>query len=203
MENNKKFRGKMINPNKIKYAFQFAKYLKRRYKLYGKILDVGSGEGEFKGAFEKIGLDYDAIDVQPKRDFIKKCDITQQRFPFNDNSFDVVFMRNVLEHINKGRETEHAIKEIKRVLKPGGKIIVMTENWDTNVKNFYDTYDHVSPYTLKSLKELFGVSGFKKIHARTFWNIPLVWRYFYHDLIFELRVPFVKRRGLFYVGVNK
>ena len=45
--------------------------------------------------------------------------------PFEDSSFDIVFCSHVIEHIF---DTDKALKEFCRVLRKGGKLIIMTEN---------------------------------------------------------------------------
>jgi len=100
----------------------------KRKKLY---LDVGCGSCEmthrlFKNILDKVTLC--GIDLFPS-DFsqkirLYKADLEKDRFPF-DKKFDVVVSNQVIEHLlNK----DHMIKEVYRVLKPGGIFILSTEN---------------------------------------------------------------------------
>jgi SAM-dependent methyltransferase len=81
-----------------------------------KILNVGCG-------LETYGTDF--IDFYPSRPEVKKCDVDKDKFPYMDNRFDEVYSRNLLEHTNN---PIHVLKEMKRTLKKGGKLILITDN---------------------------------------------------------------------------
>ena len=107
-----------------------------------KILDIGCGRGEMvfwaaeKGAKNVVGIDYssDAIDlsnlskkhystdIQKKVNF-KKMDANKLGFP--DKSFDGIFMIEVMEHLYP-EEQERVLKEINRVLKDDGFVLIHT-----------------------------------------------------------------------------
>lgn len=115
--------------------------LKRSYEIHEyedfkgkKVLDVGCGNGYVSSLFAKEGAYAYGIDITPTG--IKLC---QKRFqtmglsgdfqvanaedlPFKDNTFDCVTSMGVLHHVPN---TEKAVQEIYRVLKPGGRLIVM------------------------------------------------------------------------------
>jgi ubiquinone/menaquinone biosynthesis C-methylase UbiE len=99
-----------------------------------RVLDVGSGNGYVLSRYAAEGAQVDGVDITPKA--IELC---QNRFlhaglrgtfqvaraeelPFADNTFDCVCSMGVLHHVT---DTERAVAEIQRVLKPGGRLIVM------------------------------------------------------------------------------
>jgi len=101
--------------------------LSHRKKL--KVLDIGCGTGEtmsFVKSFLKnpdvIGVDNSqvAVNFATKRGH-KVIKVNALKLPFEDNSFDVILILDVIEHIKDDREL---LSEAKRVLRPGGKIIV-------------------------------------------------------------------------------
>lgn len=120
----------------------FNEYIKYIKILKGmKVLDIGCGRGELvfysasKGAVV-VGIDYSTAsirlakeaqgkknkDIQTKTRFIK-MDAKNLKFP--DSHFDLVIMTGVVEHLYP-EEMDIALGEIKRVLKPNGKLFINT-----------------------------------------------------------------------------
>ena len=81
-----------------------------------KILNVGCGP-------ETYGTDF--VDFYPSNPEVIKCDVDKERLPYPNNSFDEVYSRNLLEHTSN---PVHVLQEMKRVLKKGGKLIIITDN---------------------------------------------------------------------------
>ena len=165
------------------YPDQLIQYLINRYHITkkAKILDSGSGRGDFARAFARRGRKTWAIDgfdykksLEDKVKFVGSFDLETGILPFEDNFFDVVFSKSVLEHIHK---PERYLMEIKRVLKQGGVFIVMVPDWYTQMYVFYDDYSHVQPYTQKGLEDTLKVFGFSDVHAEVFYQLPIIWRY--------------------------
>lgn len=107
-------------------------------QLEGKrILDVGCGEGVWLGQFVELvggenvyGSEYDSDLVQVARNQHVVPDENVVHCPgenlkFEDNSFDVVFCHEVLEHVEDDAQT---VRECIRVLRPGGVFIIFTPN---------------------------------------------------------------------------
>lgn len=96
-------------------------------------LDFGCGHGLFLPTLSKYYKKVAGIDVKifkeetrkllskHKCSNVKICEINGSSTKFENNSFDIVFAADVLEHF---RNLESPIKEIHRILKPGGKLIV-------------------------------------------------------------------------------
>lgn len=94
-----------------------------------KVLDVGCGTGEMARDF--LGADYSGIDISPEYIAYAKnnrvgqflvMDATKMQFP--DNSFDAVLVMAILHHLNDS-DTEAIFSEVRRVLRPGGKFLIM------------------------------------------------------------------------------
>jgi len=95
------------------------------------ILDIGCGISTVLHYVEgiKIGIDplindYSNLYTYPTDITVKKGFAEDLQFP--DNSFDVVFCVNVLDHI-KAKKVEKALTEMKRVLKPHGFLVLTVE----------------------------------------------------------------------------
>jgi ubiquinone/menaquinone biosynthesis C-methylase UbiE len=104
------------------------------------ILDVGSGShripltiAEKVNNFKRIvSIDfYSEAKLQEFRSHIenKKIELVtyeSDEFPFKENSFDIISSLCVLEHILK---VDFILKQMRKVLKPGGIIIIVSPNW--------------------------------------------------------------------------
>ncbi|MGN0740550.1 MAG: class I SAM-dependent methyltransferase [Treponema sp.] len=136
-----------------------------------KILDFGCGDGNsarFIGKHIK-NYEYYGIDISQKS--IEKaalrsipnttfCFYDGSHIPFEDCTFDIVFVSCVFHHINQS-EHLNVLKEIHRVLKKGGKLFVFEHNPN-------------NPLTLKAVHDCPFDEGVKLIHAskmkRSFQN---------------------------------
>lgn len=97
------------------------------------ILDVGCGEGSLLKILKDKGNSVSGIEAsetgqqacKKKRIECFSVDISRERFPFEDEAFDIVTCLEVIEHVENPYQ---ALCEIKRVLKPGGKLIISIPN---------------------------------------------------------------------------
>ena len=163
------------------YPKKLVSHLIRRFniEINSKVLDVCCGRGEFINEFINLGLEGHGVDINDtaKKHFpalsLKLVDLEKDKLPYNDNEFDIVFNKSVVEHF---LSPEKIIKECYRVLKPGGIIITMTPSWEHNLKNFYDDFTHKQPFNLTSIKDLHKTSNFSQIKAEHFIQLPQLWK---------------------------
>ncbi len=118
-----------------------------------KLLDLGSGDGSFIKVCKNNG--FDAIGIDGSKNNIN---FENDKLDFKDGVFDVITLISVIEHIEK---PENILKEIFRVLKKQGIIVIITPNFRYSYKNFYDDPTHLRPYTDKSIKSLMHLYNFK------------------------------------------
>lgn len=97
----------------------------------GKKLNLGAGWRPLKGY---INLDVASL---PGIDIVH--DLTTYPYPFEDSSFDEVCAFDVLEHLD---DYIKAIREIHRILKPGGKLRIVVPHWNSNGVTFDPTHRH-------------------------------------------------------------
>jgi SAM-dependent methyltransferase len=73
---------------------------------------------------------------------------------------DVVWVSNFFEHLLDKREFLSTLAEIHRVLRPGGRLLVLQPNIRLTKAAYWDFVDHSLPITEKSLAEALALSGF-------------------------------------------
>lgn len=117
------------------------KRLELAFSMFGKkkvdkVLDVGYGGGTFIPMLSKISKKVYGLDTLPKpqMDIVKKvlkkeglsADLIVGsifKSPYKNNFFDIVVCVSVLEHF-KGKELNRAVKEMFRIVKPGGILVL-------------------------------------------------------------------------------
>lgn len=116
--------GVLVNPFFIARKNLYENIRAFAFQISGRILDVGCGrkpyEHLFKNCTEYIGMDID----NPGHDHTnEKIDVYYDGkiFPFEDKSFDAVLTNQVFEHVFN---PDNFMREIFRVLKPGGKLLL-------------------------------------------------------------------------------
>lgn len=152
------------------------KFILRNIKQKCKVLDVGAGAGIFSIVLAQIGFDVTAADIadedDPEINFYKKfqckfvsVNLGQQTMPFSNAEFDAILCLHVLEHLEKPRA---GLMEMRRVLRPGGMLVLMTPNGlITSFFNklgplkFKGKSEHVKEYTLRELLYMLKFFGFE------------------------------------------
>ena len=161
-----------------------------------KLLDIGSGRGNHLVGFSRKGISCYGLDkrkecIEVLNDFtIKECDIETEAFPYEDNMFDFIFSKSVIEHV---RNADNFVLETKRVLKKGGIAIIMCPDWGTQYQHYWDDYTHVQPWTRKSLQNCMRINGFEEVSCELFRQIPLLWKYPFLNIISYI-VSFLPQR---------
>jgi len=110
--------------------------LDERYLIRGRWLDCGCADGGYtiamleRGASQVIGVDVEADRLakaqrRPARGDAGYAGAVAEALPFPDQSFDGVLMNEVLEHVANEAQ---ALREVLRVLRPGGHLVLMSPN---------------------------------------------------------------------------
>ncbi len=167
------------------YPSKLVKHLFERFEMKQgmKILEPGCGRGEFLRVFKELGMDAVALDRSEEckellgEDGIKLnvCDVEADKgLPFPDNHFDVIYNKSFMEHLNA---PDVFLREAHRVLKPGGIILCLIPDWESNYKTYFDDFTHRSPFTKPSLEDIYKICDFEKINVTKFRQLPIVWKY--------------------------
>lgn len=127
------------------------------------ILELGPGYGDFinqVSANQKT-----AIDISSHS---KNYVASEVRFIHGDcadlsmiaaHSMDLVFASNLLEHLERSRIIQ-CLQAVMRVLKPGGKLVLIQPNFRYCYDRFFDDYTHITPMTDKGLCGLLLSEGY-------------------------------------------
>ena len=98
----------------------------------GRALDVGCGKGRFARILKErnpdalvAGLDLAEAMLRFVPKEIAPCSASMTHLPFANDSFDAAYATESLEH---AVDIEQAVAEICRVVKPGGKIVIIDKN---------------------------------------------------------------------------
>ena len=158
-----------------KPAYTFEEVVKGK-----KVADIGCGYGRNRSIVERLGGEW--IGVEPFEGGNHTVVASAEDLPFEDNSFDVVVMDAVLEHIP---DVGKAFSEIGRILKPGGVFIGYVAFMET----FHEiSYSHLS---FKALEHYSDINGLKleKISGGRRFGID------YHRKVLLYPIPFQFLRG--------
>lgn len=166
----------------------------------GRLLDVGCGKGLFLDAMRRRGWEVAGVDFTPAAVSIARerfgLDVFEGTFEqakYPNASFDVVTLWNVIEHVPDPPAT---IREIGRVLRPGGLVVMATPNADAFDARLFGRYwalweapRHFNVFTPATLGRLFEANGFGSVTAQ---SIVSTW----FGFVTSLQYIWEERRGV-------
>ncbi len=156
----------------------------------GEALDIGCGTGDFLN--EMLNGGWNVKGIEPN-DTARNSAINNygldiydesQLFEFRENSFDVITMWHVLEHVYN---LERHLTQIKMILRKEGRLVIALPNADSLdaaiYKNFWAAYDvprHLYHFNQSSLRRLMENFGFEIVTIK-----PMVFDSFYISMLSE------------------
>lgn len=188
-------------------AYHFVKGIALKNKLNlinslqpnkGKILDIGAGTGEFLSVAKQNGWKTTGVEPSDKAKQIainKGVSFVEAIAQLEDRSFDVITMWHVLEHVP---DLDLQIKELKRLLKPTGSLIIAVPNFKSFDAEYYGkfwaAYDvpiHFWHFSKKAIQKLFQKEQMELVKI-----LPMKFDSFYVSLLSEKyktgRMNFIK-----------
>jgi 2-polyprenyl-3-methyl-5-hydroxy-6-metoxy-1,4-benzoquinol methylase len=155
--------------------------------LKGNLLDIGAGTGDFLVVAKNNGWKITGIEPgeKPKAIAVNKgVSFANDLSELENNSFDIITMWHVLEHVPN---LEFQIKELKRLLKPNGTILIAVPNFNSFDANYYgkfwaafDVPRHLWHFSKTAVDKLFSKENLQLIQV-----VPMKFDSFYVSLLSE------------------
>ncbi len=195
-------------------AYHFVKQIALKNKLdlinsfqpnKGKILDIGAGTGDFLLTAKENGWQTIGVEPSPRAKGIaikKGISFVEDTKELENHSFDVITMWHVLEHVP---DLDTQIKELKRLLKSDGTLIIAVPNYKSFDAKYYGVfwaaYDvpiHFWHFSKKAIQLLFAKEEMKLVKV-----LPMKFDSFYVSLLSEKyksgKMNFIKA---FFIGLQ-
>ncbi|MFV8464266.1 class I SAM-dependent methyltransferase [Flavobacterium sp. LB1P62] len=195
-------------------AYHFVKSIALKNKLNlinslqpnkGSILDIGAGTGDFLSVAKENGWHTIGVEPSDKAKAIAKqkgVSFVGETSELESHSFDVISMWHVLEHVP---DLDEQLKELKRLLKPKGTLIIAVPNFKSFDAKYYGkfwaAYDvpiHFWHFSKKAIKMLFEKKEMQLVKV-----LPMKFDSFYVSLLSEKyktgKMNFIKA---FFVGLQ-
>lgn len=195
-------------------AYHFVKQIALKNKLAlinslqpnkGRILDIGAGTGDFLLTAQENGWQTIGLEPSPRAKGIaikKGISFVEDTKELESNSFDTITMWHVLEHVP---DLDSQIKELKRLLKPDGTLIIAVPNYKSfDAKHYgafwaaYDVPIHFWHFSKKAIQLLFAKEEMKLVKV-----LPMKFDSFYVSLLSEKyksgKMNFIKA---FFIGLQ-
>lgn len=150
-------------------------YLKA--KPAGRLLEIGSGSGDSLKALMEVGWVAEGVDFDPqavqnaKTKGLQVRQGTVEEQKYSDNCFDAVTMSHLIEHVY---DPLHLLNECRRILKPGGRMVIVTPNINSIGHKFFgsawlhlDPPRHLHLFSPQALSSLMGKAGFQNYRLFT------------------------------------
>lgn len=173
-----------------------AAYLQPWVDADGALLDLAAGYADFPRhvrAARKVAVDTNPTLPELAGPGIESIvgDATDLS-RFADGEFATVFASNFVEHLDHDA-IDRLLGEVHRVLRPGGRLLLVQPNFRLAPEQYFDDYTHRTIWTDRSLTDLVTAAGFRVVRCEPRF-LPLTMRSrlsFGHRLVpLYLRLPY-------------
>lgn len=166
----------------------------------GRLLDIGCSAGEW-GAYWRdrgwkcagVDIDQEHVQIAQRRGIdARHCDLNNEPLPFENQSFELIFAGEVIEHLI---DTDGFLNELNRCVRPGGYVLITTPNlasFENRLRVLLGIYPvwlnynlsgsgHVRAYTPRILRKQLREHGFRVVIHKGNW-VPFIPQRFVNDI---------------------
>ncbi len=141
------------------------RYLQRYVDVEGATLDIGAGSCHFINLIQstrRIAMDINVKTLEAYADPGIECVVASAVAlgQLASSSLNSVFASNVYEHFLNREDVSCSLHEVFRVLRSGGRFIIMQPNFRYCMKRYYDFFDHRLAFTHEAMDEAVRAVGF-------------------------------------------
>jgi SAM-dependent methyltransferase len=169
------------------------------------LLDLGAGYGDFSRfstASPKWALDMNSDLIAHWEESVQPLiQSALDPLPLETASIGTVFASNFFEHFTS-EDGARILLELHRILKPGGRLIVVQPNFRLEPRRYFDDYTHQTVYTDEGFIGFLAASGFRVIRSEprfTPFTMKSRWPKAEWMVDLYLRLPFRPFAGQFLV----
>lgn len=212
--------------NQGRFFLKINKELPKAVKIFRKnnvkkILDLGCGSGRHvlylaERGFDMSGADIAEAGIKIAKQWLKenglKADLKigniYKKLPYRDNTFDAVVSTNAIHHA-KIEDIRKAIKEIERILKPGGMIFINCRRrpfykaWQKNGVSEISWEKQRTPFKVIAPRTYMPIAGMEKGLPHYLFNKRLIQKEFKNFKNLLVRTESNKRHYCFIGKLNK
>ncbi len=148
-------------------------------RLEGSLLDAGCGTGGFlawaeaQGSFTRLcGVDIGVEAIELARETVPRAELhvaPLDRVPFGDAEFDLVVSNDVIQHVPEAA-LDASLRELRRVLRPGGTLLVRT-NGDRHARRERDDWRAYDPGVLAADLRRAGLTVRRVTYANALFSV--------------------------------
>jgi SAM-dependent methyltransferase len=135
-----------------------ARYLQQWVAPEGTTLDLGAGYCHFLNNIRsraKLAVDLNEENLRRYADPGVRCIVTDgaNLSAIPSETVDTVFASNVYEHFQSREQVADSFAEVRRVLRPGGRFLILQPNFAYCAKEYFDFFDHRLIFTHRGMVE--------------------------------------------------
>lgn len=160
------------DPRRLVVWSAVTRYIQKKYiSKKDRVMDLGAAYCDFINHVE--ASERHALDVFQRLEEFAADDVTTHvrsctdMSPIPDGHLDVIFASNLLEHLTH-EELLATIAEVRRVLRPDGRLILLQPNFKYCYRTYFDDYTHLQVFTHMGIWDLLEMAGLEveQMHAK-------------------------------------